>query len=109
MVIANRRPKVLDGTREIEVLIQLFKPERDGRAWSCRYEIGWPDEKRCSYASGADSVQAILLAFQKIGIELYTSDYHEKGLLSSYDPGGGYGFPLTKGARDLAVGDDKDL
>jgi hypothetical protein len=29
--------------------------------------------------AGVDSVQAVLLAFQRIGIELYTSVYHEAG------------------------------
>lgn len=82
-------------------------PELEGSAWRCAYEIGWPDGSRASAAYGVDAVQALELAMQKIGIELYMSDAHEAGALVWERPGGGYGFPLPVNARDLLIGDDK--
>jgi len=55
---------------------------------------------------GIDSAQAITLALQKIGTEIYFGDYHKSGNLFWESPGKGYGFPLPPSARDLLIGDD---
>lgn len=75
--------------------------------WICRYSIGWPDSARDSFGAGVDSIQALHLALQKIGIELYASAYHKAGVLMFDRPGNGYGFPIPKNGRDLLIGDDK--
>jgi hypothetical protein len=108
MLIGNRTLKLRenDGTREIEISMFAPKKAEDG-AWSCRYEIDWPDGRRAKEAWGADSVQAIVLALNIIGSEIYTSDYHKAGQLMFDSQGRGYGFPVPVTLRDLLEGDDK--
>lgn len=86
----------------------MFAP-REARisGWECHFEIDWPDGVLKRFAAGHDSIQALELAMNMIGIHLYTSEAHETGSLVWERPGGGYGFPLTKNMRDLLVGDDK--
>jgi hypothetical protein len=55
---------------------------------------------------GFDSIQAIFLALQTIGAEIYTSSYHKSGQLFLDKPGNGYGFPVMPTIRDLLEGDD---
>lgn len=62
-----------------------------------------------STAYGYDSVQARVLAINSIGNDLYFSDYHKTGRLKWEKPNSGYGFPVTKNARDLLVGYDKEF
>jgi hypothetical protein len=79
MLIASRDLKIRKANGEVIVQIRIFKPEKDDRSWICKYEIDWPTATKKSFAAGFDSVQAILIAFQKIGMELYSSVYHECG------------------------------
>ena len=58
-------------------------------------------------AWGIDSVQAILLALQMIGADIYTSSYHKSGHLMFEEAGQGYGFPVPESLRDLLVGNDR--
>lgn len=58
-------------------------------------------------AFGVDSVQAILLAFQMIGAEVYTSGHHKSGRLMFDEPGQGYGFPVADSLRHLLIGNDR--
>jgi len=51
-------------------------------------------------------VQAVLLTMQKIGTEIYMSEYHKSGRLLWTAPGRGYGFPVPSNLRDLLIGDD---
>ena len=51
-------------------------------------------------------MQALVLALQVIGAEVYSSSYHEAGTLYLQDPGKGYGFPVAPTLRDLLIGDD---
>jgi uncharacterized protein DUF6968 len=83
MVIATRLLKIRNAASEHPVQIRISAPEQKDAAWSCSYEIDWPEgvEKRAAW--GADSAQAILLAFQMIGADLYTSNYHKAGKLVS--------------------------
>jgi hypothetical protein len=61
------------------VPVRLFQPENDEGMWICRYEIDWPSEKRSYFAGGVDSSQALILALQMIGAELYASAHHKAG------------------------------
>jgi hypothetical protein len=109
MVIATRLLQLRTGTSSQQFAARLFKPEeRDGR-WLCRYEIDWPKGRKVSSATSSDSVQSIVAALQKIGIELYTSDCHRAGHLTWHAPRKGYGFPVTANVRDLLQGDDAHL
>lgn len=112
MIIAQRSLHLQQGKRDIEIPVRIFAPEADGSAWSCKYEIDWPGDKRRSSAVGFDSMQALTLALQKIGAEIYTSDFHKSGLLNwdnskKSNSRKGYGFPVTPNIRDLLIGDDK--
>jgi hypothetical protein len=42
-----------------------------------------------------------------ISAEIYARRYHESGAFSWLAPRRGYGFPATKGMRELLVGDDE--
>jgi hypothetical protein len=89
--------------------VRLFKPTNEDGMWVCNYEIDWPGVTKRSFAAGAVAIQAILLALKKIGIQLYTSDYHRSGALYWNGSGGGYGFPITSNLRDLLTGDDSNM
>lgn len=105
--IATRTLRIVEGEDEQEVIVRLFMPEDDGDAWKCAYEIGWPGKPRIYHAVGQDAVQALLLAMQQVGIELYTSAQHNAGTLVLDVPGQGYGFPVPPNMRDLLIGDDQ--
>ncbi len=77
--------------------------------WICRYEIDWPGQKKSRFAAGIDSIQALILAMQQIGIEMYASDYHKSGSLKWFEPAQGYGFPVPYTVRHLLIGDDISL
>jgi hypothetical protein len=106
MIIATRVLSLRDGTIDIEIPIRIFAPEQSDRAWFCRYEIDWPEGRQDMTAWGTDSVQAIVLALQMIGADIYTSSYHKSGKLKHEAPGRGYGFPVPASIRDLREGDD---
>jgi hypothetical protein len=109
MQIAYRRLITSSASGDIDVPIRLFKPEENDGAWICRYEIEWPDQKHSGFAAGADSIQALVLALQRIGVEIYTSAYHKTGSLKWPRSAKGYGFPIARNLRDLLIGDDADL
>jgi len=55
-----------------DVVVTIGKPElfKDGNDYYCPYAIDFLGKKKMSYAGGADAVQAIQLAMQKIGVDL---------------------------------------
>lgn len=105
-MIATRILKIKGGAEIRDMPIRIFVPEEQDRSWSCRYEIDWPEGRHTMEAWGVDSVQALVLALQMIGAEIYTSDYHKAGQLMFYEPGRGYGFPVAPTLRGLLIGDD---
>jgi hypothetical protein len=106
-MIATRMLKIKDGCETRDLPVRIFAPESDDRAWSCRYEIDWPEGLQVMNASGIDSVQALVLALYMIGAELYSSSYHKSGRLMFDEPGQGYGFPVPNSLRDLLIGNDR--
>ncbi len=107
MLIATRVLYVRSKAGNIEVPVRIFAPvERTGE-WACRIEVGWPDGTVTMEAAGFDAVQALHVALQLVGAQLYASDHHLAGNLVWQQPGRGYGFPVTNNLRDLLVGDDK--
>ena len=108
MLIASRELNFRDGDTLRKIPIRLFSPLRLGSGtWTCRYEVGWPDRPSVNEGSGVDAIQAIIVALQMVGAEIYTSNYHEAGMLYLDAAGHGYGFPVPHAIRDLLVGDDK--
>jgi hypothetical protein len=108
MEIAARTLTLRDGDKNIDIPIRVFAPKEQGpRAWSCHYEIDWPEGREARDAWGSDSVQAIFLTLQAIGTDIYTSYYHKSGHLFHGAPGHGYGFPVPVSLREFLVGDDK--
>jgi hypothetical protein len=108
MMIAGRLLKLRQSTGDTDIPIRIFLPERhDDGAWSCRYEIDWPDRKHSNVVWGIDSIQAIILTYQCIGAEIYASKEHESGNLMWGERGKGYGFPVTSNIRNLLIGDDQ--
>jgi hypothetical protein len=108
-IVASRRLTMTVEGREIDVPVTIFAPSDRGDHWRCEFEIGWPGRTRRGKGYGIDSVQALLIAMQCIGIELYSSEAHEAGQLKWERSRGGYGFPLHSGIRDLYEGDDKRM
>lgn len=106
MIIATRVLTLQNAERSIEIPIKIFAPEPEKVDWSCRFQIGWPDGTLERAAVGVDAIQALLLALQMIGAQIYASDHHAAGKLSWLAPGQGYGFPVSAGIRDLLVGSD---
>jgi len=106
MIVASRSLKLRQAEREADVGVRIFAPRPDQSHWSCEYEIDWPEGVRKGAAHGHDSVQPLHLALNTVGAELYTSDYHKTGVLSSNDSWKGYRFPVPKNIRDLLIGDD---
>jgi hypothetical protein len=106
-IIATRTLILREQDGDKEVPIHIHAPEQKEGHWLCRYEVIWPDETWRYEAQGHDAVQAIELAFQMIGVQLYVTEDHKAGRLGWEEPGKGYGFPVSRGVRDLLVGDDK--
>lgn len=107
MKIADRVLILGNGDMNIKIPVRLFAPEAGINGnWFCRYEIEWPDKKSELSVGGVDSAQALVLALQIIGAEIYSSSYHEEGKLFWDAPGRGYGFPVVSTYRNLLQGDD---
>jgi hypothetical protein len=108
-VIASRTLTMEIDGREVEVPIALYAPVDKTDHWCCEFEIGWPDKPTRGKGNGIDAVQALLIALEMIGINLYASEAHAQGRLKLDEPHGGYGFPLTSALRHLYEGRDRYL
>jgi hypothetical protein len=108
MIAATRMLRLMSDDAEKHISVRIFVPELgNDKTWWCYYEIDWPEGTWKSRAGGVDSAQALFLAMQMIGSDIYTSSYHKSGKLFLDRPGEGYGFPVPSSLRDLLVGDDK--
>lgn len=107
MIIAKRTMYIADRSGQLSVEIRLFQPQADDHVFICRYEIDWPEGQVSSQAQGNDMVEALHLALQKLGTEMYLSRYHHEGTLSWMPGWTGYNLPIPKNGRDLLVGDDQ--
>jgi hypothetical protein len=109
MLIATRVLKLRRAAGDVEIPIRIFAPKQEAASWSCKFEVDWPDGTLTMAAGGVDAVQALHIALQIIGAQIYASDHHASGKLMWLEPGQGYGFPVTSGIRDLLIGTDKGL
>ena len=89
--------------------VRIAMPTQLPVDWSCRAEIDWPDARWSRDVVGIDAIQALQLALQMIGTELYCSDLHRQGRLVWLAPGAGYGFPVPVVIRDMLIGEDRKL
>lgn len=106
MKIVERTLHYSDGGRDIDIAVSIDLPVQGERDWSCRYRIGWPDGAYEGRGYGLDGTQALLLAMEAIGTDLYTSDHHRSGRLRWHEFGNGYGYPVPKTIRHLLIGGD---
>lgn len=108
MLIAQRTFQIKSGDETTPLAVSVFSPrEVEADFWACDYEINWPEGKRRFAGHGIDSVQALIIALQMVGTELYTSAYHRAGRLIYPRLPGGFGFPVAGNVRDLLEGEDK--
>ena len=107
MIVASRILKLRTSDGHADVLINIFLPRQDpDGGWMCAYEINWPDKPWTSAAGGLDSMQALLCAMQKIGLDLYFSDAFKSGKLNWNADWHGFGLPVPQNARDMLIGED---
>lgn len=109
MIIGMRTLTVATADGERAVQVTLFAPISDGPAWYCHYEIDWPEGVSKSRAMGNDALHAIHMAQEKLATDLYMSRYHHERTMWWIKPWVGYGFALPKGARELAIGHDREF
>jgi hypothetical protein len=107
MIIATRVLTLARAEGDIAIPVRILSPTQGETAWTCRFEIDWPDGTLALDVGGVDAIQAIDMALKIIGSLIYASDHHESGRLRWLEPGKGYGFPVTNNMRDVLIGDDK--
>jgi hypothetical protein len=107
MIIATRTFVLRDKNLSVEMPVRIHAPEKAEGDWICRFEIEWPEGRVERWGAGVDAVQALWIALQMIGTEIYTSQKHEAGQLALLEQGRGYGLPVPNNMRDLLVGDYK--
>jgi hypothetical protein len=94
-MIANRQLSLGFGKK---VTVRIGEPRRssDGRSYFCQYQIaGLGHDELRSAPGGLDSVHAIQLALEKIGIDLHVlNDAHGGAMRWDGDSNGNLGFPL---------------
>lgn len=94
---------------ETTIPVRVALPTQQPIDWSCHVEIDWPDGRWSCDVVGIDPIQALQLALQMIGTELYSSELHSQGRLTWLAPGAGYGFPVPRVMRDMLIGEDRKL
>lgn len=105
-MIAEKSLLLQSATRKEIVKIAVMAPEENDGSWFCSFEIHWPEGKHELRVGGADSVQALVCALQLLGAEIYASNYHKSGHLTSADGAKGYGIPVPPNFRPDLIGDD---
>jgi hypothetical protein len=108
MVVLSRNLKLMRGGREFDVPIRIHLPSTK-RIIGNGIRDRLAGSRKAEQSRWIDSVQALLIAMQKIGVDLYAGDAHHSGNLKWERPGGGYGFPLQSAVQDLYEGDDKSM
>ncbi len=105
--IASRILSLTSSQGDRSVELRIFAPTQDpDGGWNCSYEIDWPGAPRSYFGAGVDSMQALIIALQMMGAELYASNAHKEGRLSFEQPGSGYGMPVPAIIRSALIGDD---
>lgn len=98
--IVARRELTLDSSGKVTVVIGQPYPVDDGRTYFCPYQITGIGRGSVRRTGGVDSVQALFLALQMIGTDLYTSDEYQAQRLN-LDGDVDLGFPVPDSISDL--------
>jgi hypothetical protein len=69
-IIATRRLVAVKGRKKVNVLVKIGKPIKRDKDFACPIQVKGIGDEVVRYASGQDSMQALHLALQMIGIEL---------------------------------------
>jgi uncharacterized protein DUF6968 len=69
MIIGKRTLRRPDGGRNVTVT--LFLPEEEGGGFRCYYKIEGLDKEHLFFGAGIDGIQALQIALQNIGAELF--------------------------------------
>ncbi len=102
-VIATRELDIADSRAKVIVGIGAPKKFPDSSDYYCPYEIRGLGNDKIRYAGGIDGIQALLLALQMVGAELYTSEEGKAGTLiwvGQHD----LGFPVPDSISDMIPG-----
>ena len=87
-----------------KVTVIIGKPDKfpDSDDYYCPYQISGIGNGNIRYAGGIDGVQALLLALNMIGADLYTSEEYRVGILRwKGGEKGNLGFPVPEVLREL--------
>ena len=89
-----------DGSEVIVEIGRPFNAPEIGEEFYCPYRITGLGDRKVRGIPGFDAVQALLLALQTVGVDLYASDEGKAGKLSWLGQRD-LGFPLPDIASDL--------
>jgi hypothetical protein len=90
---------------KVEVWMEVPVIDAGGQDYRCRYRIKGPRTDRVAHAIGADAFQALQLAMERIGIDLFFSEEGQSGDLRWLDVPYDTGFPVPASIRDLIRND----
>ena len=103
-VIAERR-LYLDDQESVRVRIGTpITNERDDSMSGCPYQIEGMGTGKVRFIYGVDTVQALWLALQTVGVDLYASDEYKAGRLKAFaesSPNDDLHLPVPPGLEDL--------
>jgi hypothetical protein len=105
MIVAERILEWRGAQGAKPIHVKIFVPQRTNQAWTCTYAIDWPDGEKEKTASGIDAMQALMIALQMIGSEIYTSRYQKDGSVT-FAGSNGCGFPVPPTLRHLLTQED---
>jgi hypothetical protein len=94
----------LAGETPGEVTVRIKRPVSDDGHYKCEYQIVGIGSGKVRYAAGADGMQALVLALQMIGTDLYTSEAAKEGQLTWFGSPN-LGFPVSDAIADLVPKD----
>jgi hypothetical protein len=103
VVIAAREIDI-DGDEKVVITIGAPQEFPEGGSFFCPYQILGIGRDNVRYAGGVDAVQALELALQMIGTDLYTSDEFKADRLR-YHGMRNLGFPVPAIISDLVPKD----
>ena len=102
--VVAERALILDSDTRIVARIGLPYTPADfpNESW-CPWQIEGLGRDRVRRVVGVDSIQALWLAFQVVGTELYACDEYRSGRLAAFpgEANGDLGFPVLPGMTDL--------
>lgn len=98
----------LAGETPAEVTVGIKRPVPDDGPYKCEYQIVGIGSGKIRYAMGEDSMQALMLALQTIGTDLYTSGASKEGRLT-WLGSPNLGFPVPDIIADLVPKDSHPI